>query len=271
MQAWRIAFRDGNKGFEMWDQCLANGVAAIAYGGMDFDLSRYPEGEPKKRWSQLAAPQQYSLKKFAYGIRTGHELYVKKGPQIVGKGRVSQAYRFNRWSPIKGQQGDRWPHLMSVKWDRGFPPAKVQIGDTQQFTIRPLFQADLRKLVGARVKLETTRNAIEAIEGQRSRRETEFRRRNPALIEAKKANSDYRCEVCDFSFEETYGAVGREFIIAHHVEPIGSRRGASRTTLDDISLVCANCHAMVHKKDPPILLDTLRARLRPSGARRKPL
>ena len=107
MEVWRMAFRDGNKGFEMWDQCLANGVAAIAYGGMDFDLSKHPEGEPKKRWSELSSAQQYSLKTFAYRIKEGHAIYVKEGPRIVGKGCVSKRYFFERSSPVKGKLGDR--------------------------------------------------------------------------------------------------------------------------------------------------------------------
>jgi hypothetical protein len=267
VQAWRMAFRDGNKGFEMWDQCLANGVAAIAYGGMDFDLSRYPEGEPRDRWLQLSAPQRYSLKRFAYRIKVGHTIYVKQGPKIVGKGRVLKGYVFDRRSPIKGEQGDRWPHLIPVDWDREFLPVTVQIGDTQLFTVRPLSQADLRKLDRACVKLATTRNAIEAIEGKTSTREAEFRQRNRALIEAKKANSDYRCEACGFNFEETYGPVGNEFVIAHHVEPLAGRSGASRTSLGDISLVCANCHAMIHRNDPPFLVEKLRAKLSKSRGR----
>jgi hypothetical protein len=262
VQAWRMAFRDGNKGFEMWRQCLANGVAAIAYGGMDFDLSRYPEGQPRERWLQLSAPQRYSLKRFAYKIKVGHTIYVKQGPNIVGKGRVLKGYVFHRRSPIKGEQGDRWPHLIPVDWDREFLPVTVQIGDTQLFTGRPLSQADLRKLRRARVKLETARNTVEAIEGKTFRREAEFRQRNRGLVEAKKANSGYRCEVCRINFEEYYGAVGKEFIIAHHVEPLGRRRRASRTSLDDIKLVCANCHAMIHQKSPPLLVEKLRAKLR---------
>ena len=271
MPAWRMAFRDGNKGFEMWNQCLANGVAAIAYGGMDFDLSKHAEGEPARRWSQLSPAQHYSLTKFAYEIKAKDRIYVKQGSQIVGKGRVSKPYFFTRRSPVKGVRGDRWPHLMSVEWDRTFLPVRVPIGGTQMFTIRRLFKSDLLKLTQARVERETALKRTEAIEGAPSKREAQFRKRNAALIAAKKAHSDYRCEVCTFNFEERYGSLGREFIVAHHVEPIGSRRGASRTSLNDIKLVCANCHAMIHKEDPPISLSKLRAKLDTSSRRRKRL
>jgi hypothetical protein len=261
-----MAFRDGNKGPELWEQCRDNGVAAIAYDHMDFDLSERPKGEAKECWSRLSPAQQNSLRAFAYRIKAGDTIYVKQGPRIVGKGRVSKRrgskpYFYEPNSPVKGEGGP-WRHLMPVEWEREFLPVTVQIGDTQLYTIRPLSQTDQRKLDRARAKLVKTCNKTEAIEGEASRREARFRQRNRAFIEAKKANSDYRCEVCDFNFEETYGPVGREFIIAHHIEPIGSRSGASRTSLDDIRLVCANCHAMIHQKDPPLLVETLRVRLR---------
>ena len=71
------------------------------------------------------------------------------------------------------------------------------------------------------------RNAFEAMEGRRYVGEVEFRERNRSLIEAKKRASDFRCEVCDLSFEEDYGPIGKGYIVAHHTLPIGKRRGSS--------------------------------------------
>jgi len=106
----------------------------------------------------------------------------------------------------------------------------------------------------------------EALEGKTYRAEVTFRRRNRSLIEAKKAASDGRCEVCGFSFEDYYGAIGRDCVVAHHINPIAHRSGPSRTSLDDIALLCPNCHAAVHTQDPPISLDDLRKMLREQGA-----
>ncbi|MAV34231.1 MAG: hypothetical protein CMJ59_02125 [Planctomycetaceae bacterium] len=86
-------------------------------------------------------------------------------------------------------------------------------------------------------------------------------RRNQSLIEAKKANSDFCCEVCGFNFRETYGKIGDRYIVAHHIEPIGRRPTATKTTLNDLALVCDNCHAMLHTKDPPLTVAELRQRV----------
>lgn len=58
---------------------------------------------------------------------------------------------------------------------------------------------------------------------------------------------DLRCEVCGFSFRETYGKLGVGYAEAHHIRPISERQESTETTFDDLCIVCANCHAMLHK------------------------
>lgn len=57
-----------------------------------------------------------------------------------------------------------------------------------------------------------------------------------------------RCEVpgCGFDFFAVYGEIGKGFIHVHHLRPLASRATAERTPLDELVLVCANCHAMIH-------------------------
>lgn len=95
-------------------------------------------------------------------------------------------------------------------------------------------------------------------EGKQYRAERAFRQRNATLIAQKKRTSDYRCEVCNRRYEEIYGVVGRRFIVAHHLEPIGNRFKPSPTRLEDIALVCSNCHDMLHRGGMPNDLEKLR-------------
>ena len=64
-----------------------------------------------------------------------------------------------------------------------------------------------------------------------------------------KANidGDLKCEVCGFSFRKTYGRLGAGYAEAHHIRPISSRQESEETTFDDLCIVCANCHRMLHK------------------------
>lgn len=75
-----------------------------------------------------------------------------------------------------------------------------------------------------------------------------IKERNKRIVIEKKKQAIKKnkliCEVCDFSFRNTFGA---DFIECHHLMPIG-KTGQRITTLDDLALVCANCHRMLHIK-----------------------
>ncbi len=68
-----------------------------------------------------------------------------------------------------------------------------------------------------------------------------------------------RCVVCGFSFEERYGELGRDFIHVHHLRPLAGRGATKRVDPKrDLIPVCPNCHAMLHRKEPPLDVDELR-------------
>jgi 5-methylcytosine-specific restriction protein A len=65
------------------------------------------------------------------------------------------------------------------------------------------------------------------------------------------------CQACGFDFLETYGELGRGFIECHHTVPI-SEYGVSKLTRPaDLALVCSNCHRMLHRRRPWLLIDEL--------------
>ena len=154
MTSWRMSLRDGTGGPSAWKECRKRNLAVIAYFKMDFDLSKYEEGEPENKWSRLWSTQHSSLARFAYEIKEGDVIYVKDGPQIVGRGTVQEEYYFDPHCPIKDSSGRSWPHLLGVTWDVGFLPTKVQIGRNQQMVVEPLTDEDMRKVNHASEQLK---------------------------------------------------------------------------------------------------------------------
>lgn len=73
------------------------------------------------------------------------------------------------------------------------------------------------------------------------------RERNNNAVRCKKANAPrpLSCEVCDFRFCDRY-IDGADFIECHHLRPLGSM-GPRVTTQDELILVCANCHRIIHR------------------------
>jgi hypothetical protein len=80
--------------------------------------------------------------------------------------------------------------------------------------------------------------------------------REQKIKEVQGATGRLRCEVpgCGFDFFEVYGERGLGFAHVHHNQPLGDRTEPSETKLSDLTIVCANCHAMLHRGDdiPPL-------------------
>jgi hypothetical protein len=69
------------------------------------------------------------------------------------------------------------------------------------------------------------------------------------------------CSVCGMSFEAEYGEIGMGYIEVHHLNPL--RASVGERMIDpvaDLCPVCPNCHAMLHRNDPPFTIDELKAR-----------
>lgn len=110
-------------------------------------------------------------------------------------------------------------------------------------------------LVEFKDRLELTQEDDEFSEGKLLLKKHLKRERNPKLIsEAKKRfiekNGHLFCEVCGFDFEEKYGDLGENFIEAHHTKPVSEMTDGEKTKIEDIAMVCSNCHSMIHRKKP---------------------
>lgn len=73
------------------------------------------------------------------------------------------------------------------------------------------------------------------------------------------AAKGYNCSVCGMNFEKTYGKIGINFIHVHHAVPV-SQMGDDYLVDPEKELfpVCPNCHAMLHRCDPPLTVDELK-------------
>ena len=73
----------------------------------------------------------------------------------------------------------------------------------------------------------------------------------------------YDCFVCGLNLETRYGAVGRALIHVHHLKPLASITGTYNVDpIQDLRPVCPNCHAVIHRVDPPYSIDDVREMIR---------
>ena len=256
MTTYRMAMRVGSGGQDLWPLCFSLGVAAITYNPLaTTDLSKYLPGEPTELWAELQPTQKASLRRVAYEMNKSDIIFVKNGPKIVGRGVVTDRYKFDNLNRIIDKYGNPWPHQVPVEWDKDFVEIDILLG-AEQLTVKELTDDEIQKIQFKEQKTKENLRQIEADEGELYTSESNFRVRNRALINIKKMQSSCTCEICGFNYEDYYSDIGRGYIIAHHIRPVSS--GPTITTLDDIALVCANCHAMIHSKNPPISMSDMK-------------
>lgn len=107
----------------------------------------------------------------------------------------------------------------------------------------------------------------EAEEGRLLTRQHIQRERSRSLVEKKKAavlktTGRLECEACGFDFEVIYGERGKGFIEAHHTKPLNTLTPGTKTSTDDLVVLCANCHRMVHSRRPWLSIVDLRLMVR---------
>jgi len=67
------------------------------------------------------------------------------------------------------------------------------------------------------------------------------------------------CQACEMDFAERYGHLGDDFIHVHHRTPVSELgEGYIVNPVVDLVPVCPNCHAMLHRRTPPLDVSELR-------------
>ena len=108
--------------------------------------------------------------------------------------------------------------------------------------------------------------ALEGFEGEAKKRFALHRKREGRLRDLKirdalrKNDGRLLCEVanCGFDFAHVYGTVGEGYAEVHHKVPLSEAPAEGRKiVLDDLAVVCSNCHAIIHRGGECRSIETL--------------
>ena len=164
--------------------------------------------------------------------------------------------------------------------DPKYPGKGLTRGNREEETVWALYYTNRGQLrivantIRAFVSSETVPSVepmevdYEGAEGRVLTRVHRYRERDRRLVRHKKeaATKEHDglvCEVCDFDFESFYGDRGHGFIECHHKVPLSELSpDGDTTTLGDLSLVCSNCHRMIHKSKPWLSIEELKDSMR---------
>jgi len=211
--------------------------------------------------------------------------------KVGGMGRGVFAAGWITRGSYPGEAGATFgPRKVDVDWDLFLDPrdsaclldptslsGQIWTPENSGNTIKPEIADDLELLwfkhCSSLKRTSNPRNVAEAeiggsfefegvLEGQLVKKLVSHRRRERSLRDAKivRYRNDHgclECEVCAFDFQQEFGV---EYAEVHHVKPLGAAIGPQKTRLDDLAVVCANCHRVAHlEAKNPKSLDELRA------------
>jgi hypothetical protein len=105
-----------------------------------------------------------------------------------------------------------------------------------------------------------------AIEGGRSLVEHLQQERSRSLVEAKRrafraSHGQLRCEACQVSESAMPAGLGEGCFEVHHLVALSGRASSGLTRIDELALLCANCHRMIHRSNPMLTVEQLRSAL----------
>jgi hypothetical protein len=105
-------------------------------------------------------------------------------------------------------------------------------------------------------------HGVEASEGGQRLVQHLQRERNRTIVRQKKRSaSSLDCEICGFSFAGAYGDAARDFCEVHHLVPLSDVEPTTATRLADLAVLCANCHRVIHLRNPPYTLHEVQSML----------
>lgn len=92
---------------------------------------------------------------------------------------------------------------------------------------------------------------VRAEEGRVLTRMHRCRERSRKLVDSVKAiamkkHGRLACEACGFEFKLAYGPLAEGIIDVHHTKPVHTLIEGDKTKVEDLALLCANCHRVVH-------------------------
>lgn len=170
------------------------------------------------------------------------------------------------------------PHLTSLCVDvkgsvgGGYPwaPADATVEERDSFAQQHRMECYARYGSGSEAARASAKAALippteddlqGADEGGLSLRQHLARDRHPGLRKRKigslhRNGEPIACEVCGFDFEKVYGERGRDYCEIHHRVPL-HESGPTKTRLEDLAVLCANCHRMIHRGVPWLTVEAL--------------
>jgi 5-methylcytosine-specific restriction endonuclease McrA len=215
--------------------------------GLQVWLDRFTKARQRRFWFGLHADDKVRLPRLAK--RLSREL---RPHRLITSGDVALVPYVALNQELASAEFGR-PVLEKYDWDESYYGIYVGSPTSHRSTVdhvvrhaTGLFEA-VARAVGGRTGSEDSHETYSAVENRTHVASHVARERNGLLPAQCKLRDKYVCQVCRMRYRDVYGQLGTGFAEAHHIVPLGRLKGTTRSTLDDLITVCADCHRMLHR------------------------
>jgi len=125
--------------------------------------------------------------------------------------------------------------------------------ELKQYVPAPIYEDEILRLP------EEIPDDTSLFEGSKRKITVNAYERNPKARQECIAHYGTSCVVCGFNFAEVYGEVGEGFIHVHHLKQLADIGDKYEVNpVSDLRPVCPNCHAIIHKANPPYSIEEVK-------------
>ncbi len=151
------------------------------------------------------------------------------------------------WSTSASYTRDAWIY---EQWQQSSPLLLTDVLHEADLSARLPLPATLhgdraRQFSDALARLHAGPSVLGGLDGAQVERRA--RERSSMLRAAKLLRHGTVCSACRTDYGERAGGRGVHALDVHHLEPLGAR-GEGVTRLEELAVVCASCHRMLHGK-----------------------
>jgi predicted HNH restriction endonuclease len=163
---------------------------------------------------------------------------------------------------LHGEEKAKALALATTTANHNSAPRPIRYADSlQRFKWKPYPRADVLRASKVNTEPNPTKSFVNpplsdafAFEGDRKfvlhqQIERDKKLRDAKIRDFVERHGRVFCEICSFSFSDTYSFLADDIIQVHHQTPLGLLDKSTRTTLNDLMLICANCHFAIHQGD----------------------